>query len=76
MRLRNLQEYDDSLTHYEQTMKFMGELRRYDPIPQSRYLKVRGKIATTRTIVGSKDHFLKVRAEKALYGRRTLYFRT
>ncbi|GMH60423.1 hypothetical protein TL16_g03047 [Triparma laevis f. inornata] len=63
MRLRNLQEYDDSLTHYEQKMKFMGELRRYDPIPSQRYIKVRGQANTTRSQVRDRDNFLKPRLD-------------
>ncbi|GMH96289.1 hypothetical protein TrST_g8471 [Triparma strigata] len=63
MRLRNLQEYDDSLTHYEQKMKFMGELRRYDPIPQNRYVKVRGQANITRSHVNDRENFLKPRLD-------------
>ncbi|GMI49015.1 hypothetical protein TrCOL_g12584 [Triparma columacea] len=57
LRVRNLQCYDSSLTHYERTMKFMGDLRKYDKIAT---VERRG---TTKAGVGGGEGYLKPRLD-------------
>jgi hypothetical protein len=70
IRVRNLQEYSDPPTIYEQTMKFMGDLRNYSPIANYKAKKLTVSVSGKEYLRPRLDPTKLIELEKNLLARK------